>query len=422
MKRLLLIAYRFPPAQVASSTRLSNFYREALAVFDEVVVLTSDLHDIWTRDPQLEEPPSTTLFKVPTRDHRWWKHHFFPDQSPNSYSKTSKSSGLSSYLALAKESRPFHLLIGDGGMTYIRKGIQKGKELVQKFEITHLFSSYRPLADHQIAARILQDFPHLHWMADFRDLHIDPYRKNVLLAQWQLNRNRKMLTSATCISTVSKSLKRELQTLHPNVHILYNGIGKAHPGPAPHQRDLPTFSYTGSLNEPHLWRAFQRFLGAVQRLSRKHAWNPDQFSFLYRGKDHKEVAKWAATYELLDYCNIGGLESRKKIYGLQARSTVNVLFSWSDPNQSSGILTTKLFEYLAAGRPILAIIDGRKDEEIEKWVEKYGKGTCISDQQEDASIDLWIQKTIEHPPKSLHIHRLPPEAFWENALPQEWVN
>jgi len=58
---------------------------------------------------------------------------------------------------------------------------------------------------------------------------------------------------------------------------------------------------------------------------------------------------------------------------IQRKSQLNLLLSWSSPSLK-GILTGKLYEYLAAGNPILSIINGTKDEELETIFEKCQAG------------------------------------------------
>jgi hypothetical protein len=57
-------------------------------------------------------------------------------------------------------------------------------------------------------------------------------------------------------------------------------------------------------------------------------------------------------------------------WALQQKSHVNLLFSWSKQD-SKGILTAKVYEYLGARRPILAIMEGEEEKELEEMISDY---------------------------------------------------
>ncbi len=58
---------------------------------------------------------------------------------------------------------------------------------------------------------------------------------------------------------------------------------------------------------------------------------------------------------------------------IQSKSHINLLLSWTEENRT-GIITGKFFEYLAAKNPILAIINGKKDKEIENIFSRLNAG------------------------------------------------
>ena len=199
--KLLIIYYNFPPVKVPGAVRIANFYREACKYFGAVHAITSANRYRLQQDPDLETG-CRHITEVPAYDLR---RLTLP-----------KNKGNTPYLSGQQQKRPFvlflrrlvnsfplNILIGDGGAYYIWRGYQAGKKLVEQEGITHVFSTFRPYSDHIIAYLLKRRFPQLVWVADFRDLHVDPVLRNVLWPNFQKRCNRWVLRRADVVSTVS---------------------------------------------------------------------------------------------------------------------------------------------------------------------------------------------------------------------------
>jgi hypothetical protein len=73
-----------------------------------------------------------------------------------------------------------------------------------------------------------------------------------------------------------------------------------------------------------------------------------------------------------------GMLSREEAERIQHRSHVNLLLTYST-DALQGNLTGKLYDYLAARRPILVVINGPKDTEIESLIESLSAGAVVYD-------------------------------------------
>ena len=151
-----------------------------------------------------------------------------------------------------KESFPFNIFLDEGSLLYILASYRSAKEHINENNITHIYSSYRPYADHLICYLLKRQFPDLFWIADFRDPHVDSNRKNVLFPALQHWVNRFILKRANRVVTVSNGLSKYLRQYHDNVVVLRNGIG-AHYNPVLwHDARLKNkflITYTGTLYE-----------------------------------------------------------------------------------------------------------------------------------------------------------------------------
>ena len=67
---------------------------------------------------------------------------------------------------------------------------------------------------------------------------------------------------------------------------------------------------------------------------------------------------------------------------VQAAAQINLLLSWNSPGLQ-GILTSKVFEYLQARVPILALVNGAKDLELEELLQRYSPASTIAYPHDD---------------------------------------
>lgn len=388
LKDLLILAYYFPPVHVVGAIRLFHFHHEAKDYFKDVHVLTSSNTQLMRQDASLETH-SPNIQSIPTLDLRRFSLYKKKRPSPH-VSTTIKQKSIFRWFQKAMDSFPFSLLLADGGLVYIYLSYQKGKKLVREGKISHLFSSFRPQADHIVAHLLKRKFPQLYWIADFRDLPIDPIRNNVFWPKWQARWQHFLLKKANIVTTVSKGLLTHLQRLHHHTYLLPNGIASA--PISPQVLPLPTkftISYTGSLY-PELQSPTPLFAALRQLLDDEFiSWKNIQL--IYAGKDGAYWDQLIQAHQLESINLNKGLVSYAEAQQLQRQTHLNLLLSWSF-QASKGILTAKLYDYLAAGRPIIAIVNGERDVEFEELTEKLRAGRNFY--SEDQGIDTVISKYV----------------------------
>jgi len=323
-------------------------------------------------------------------------------------------------LARLTDSFPFNLLWGDGGLVYILAGYRRGKQLVEREGVTHLFSSFRPIADHAIAALLKRRFPQLVWIADYRDLPVNRALDNVCWPRLQHAWQRRLLRRADLVTTVSEGLARQLRRYHPRVYVLPNGIGDFPDGLPPTPRSSKfTIAYIGSLY-PDVQDG-RPLLRSLRRLMAAGLIDRQQLQLVVAGRDNACWRRWARACQLEDCLLDLGFLPRAEALALQRRSHINLWLSWSlGPDQ--GILTAKLYEYLAARRPILGLVNGTKDEEIDALFGRLRH--CLLQYELHADPDLLDTFLAEHylrwtkglpPPESIDAAGL--AAFsWEQRM------
>jgi len=298
-----------------------------------------------------------------------------------------KNDGPPSFLVRLLNSFPFNILIGEGGLFYIWKGYKKGVQLVRDRQITHLYSSFRPWSDHLIAFLLKQKFPHLHWVADFADLHIVPGFPNLLFPSLQRRINQTLIRRADLVTTVSHGLIEQLRPFHAKIHLIRNSLPipvTSFAPPTPHPS--PTFDlvYTGSLYGK---RSGVLLFKVLHELIEKKIINEEKVKLIYAGKDGATFQHQMAPFGLTHLICNRGLLSPAEAWELQRTSQINLLFTWSDP-RFKGWLTSKLYDYLFAQRPILALVNGPFDEEFEGMVGQIAPSYCAF--ETDTGLADWL--------------------------------
>lgn len=363
MSNLLMIAYKFPPMHNTSCVRTWALYSHFKEYFDKVVVIsTSNRHILRNEAVEMED---AVVYDAPTYDYRTLLQG--NTSKPSAVKNDVAHSKIGTIFQKLSASFPTLYIFGEGGVKYIRNAVTIGNELIERYGITHVFSTFTPYADHIIAYRFKKRFPELCWIADFRDLHIDPTQNNLLWKGMQVRRNKKILGLADIVTTVSDGLAENLAQFHPNVYTLRNGIDI---NTNRHYRIVAdhafTICYTGSMFGE--MRDPRPVFKAVQDLIVSGEVQPEEILLEYAGKDGHIWESLITEYNLEACSRINGVVSRARALEMQSTSAVNLLLTYSTP-ELKGNMTGKVYEYLGSGRPLIILVNGDYDAEIDKLTE-----------------------------------------------------
>lgn len=378
--KFLFLSYKAPPINHPGAIRLFHLAVNLLKSGMKVYFQTSTNQHFFPQDDALKLS-RTPMNYIDTRDIR-----SITQQS--TIPAKDKEKAITAFLHRLYHAYPFILFTGDGGWTYIRRGKSQASRLIEQEKITHIFSSYRPWADHVIAYRLKKKYPHLIWIADFRDRAVDPIRMDVWWLGLQRWWQRRVLKRVDLLITVSEGLAQHFREDHPQVTVVRNGMPSAPHGflTAPVSSHF-TIMYTGAIY-PALQQADLLF-SALRRLINAGQINPAHVELHYAGKDGEIWQSWARKYSLAYLCVQHGFISSTEAHRLQQKSQLNLLLSWSAPNYG-GIMTAKLGSYLAAGRPILGLLNGPNDPELRAAVEETGAGKLFLTHEPPEDVELFL--------------------------------
>lgn len=369
---ILQIAYYFPPIKTVGTLRNARFAKNALQYWDKHYVIST----VHTEVFDLENLGflESSIIRVPSYDFRFlfWRLRRI---KATYFSAALKQNGSVRILRRLLDSFPFNVLWGDGGLWYIVKAYKQAKALIQKEGISHLYSSFRPLSDHFLAYLLAKRFPHLIWIADFRDVPVDPLLHNVYWPGFQHWILRKIFRRAQFFTTVSTGLAQHLEWHYQRpVKVMYNA-----PLVAQGERVFKqvfsqfTIAYTGSLYpEQNAVQLFQ----AIQALIQEGKIPPRSITLLTCGKDGPVWEHRAAEFGLKSILENRGVIPHTDALSIQHSAQLNLLLSWNSPGLQ-GILTSKVFEYLQARVPILTLVNGDKELELEALLHTYSPHTLV---------------------------------------------
>ena len=413
MKRnaALLIHYYFPPIHSIGCKRNFAFAQEWLQHLDTVKVLTTSNRECLPFD-ELERIDDFDIMPLATNDYRTRASR---SKKKSIHFTESQKSGLLAQVAIkAINTYPINRWYGEGGRSYIKNGIEQGIQFLDKHPSAYIYSSFRPYSDHFIAAQLAQLYPQTRWIADFRDADVDPLYQLYLHKGWQQRFNRKILKLADKVVTVSDGVTDNVSEYHNNVKTVRNGVTLRK---EEKHYEKYTIAYTGSLYGDH--RDPMPLLKGVKECIDLGKISRDTFQLIYAGKDGQHYAQLVKKVGLSSLLIDKGLVSSGESLMIQSRSHCNLMMTSATPGYT-GILTGKFYEYLGAANPILCLINGIKDGEIEHFFTQYELGHLHSTEEDNLEIlKEWIVKHYHLWNQSQSVTRINTDSI-KNTL--SWSN
>ena len=252
--------------------------------------------------------------------------------------------------------------------------IKAGDDLLQPEDIDAMISSSSPVTSH-IIAKELKNKHKIPWVADLRDLwtqnHSYPYGNIRKFFEQKLE--LRTLHSADALVTVSSLWADELSTLHrrKKTYTITNGFDpdKMSKGQAELTPNF-TITYTGQIytgkQDP------SKLLTAIQDLISDGTINPNDIEVRFYGPEYELLAKEIEEYRMSDIVKQCGIIPREISFEKQRESQLLLLLNWEDQREK-GVFPSKIFEYLAAQRPILAT-GGFGDDVVKRILDETGAG------------------------------------------------
>jgi hypothetical protein len=424
---ILFLSYYYPPIHSIATKRNHNISINCQKYFYKVFVFTTKNSRFLAKNTENTE--GVILESIFTFDYRTLAYWFSRKEQKESthFSEQTKQNPFIQFFAVRLlNSFPFNLLFHEGGIIYTLICFFKAVRLIKKENITHIYSSFRPYSDHFTAYLLKIFFPKLFWIADFRDLHIEPQYRYVVFEPFQHWCNKQILKKANIVTTVADGLAKNLTRYTSKVKVLRNSIDSKDLIFEKKPFERFTISYTGSMYGDTY--RFEILLEIIQKLINLNILNKDNFQILYAGKDTHTWLQWINRFGLTDYFESKGSISLTDAINIQRNSHLNLVFATAKP-ESTGQLSGKLYEYFAAKNPIIVLIEGIQDLEFETIMDELNAGIVVYNHRSHSELEAFVLekfnqwKDIGDVKSTINIEKLN-EYSWEYQVQKfiEYIN
>ncbi|GAA0871073.1 glycosyltransferase family 4 protein [Gangjinia marincola] len=413
MQKVLIITYYWPPAGGPGVQRWLKFASYLPQFGITPIIYTPQNPSYPIVDDQLinEVPKGIEVIKEPIKE-PYRKAALFSQKDAKTISsgiipKQEKQSLLQKSLLFIRG----NFFIPDARKAWVAPSVKFLSQYLVQHKIESIITTGPPHSLHLIGLQLKKHL-NVNWIADFRDpwTAISYHSELKLLPQAKkrhLNLEKEVLQSAHHIITTSFSTQREFQqkTLQP-VALITNGYEKE-ADPGVNLDSKFSLVHIGSLlsnrNPTVLWKV-------LRELIKDNPAFAEAFQLRMAGKVSQEVLNVIEEYQLNPYLKLDGYISHKEALTVQQSAQVLLLIE-ADTKATRAIIPGKLFEYIAAKRPILAI--GPKVWDVQHIIDETQSGSVLDYQDYDvlkkSLLDYFKlyqqQKLISHSKSTLKYHR-----------------
>ncbi|WP_238388041.1 glycosyltransferase family 4 protein [Hymenobacter sediminis] len=368
--RLLVLTYYWPPSGGAGVQRSLKFVKHLPQFGVEPTVITVDpsqgAYPVLDHSLAADVPPQVRVIRTSTFEPFDSYKRLTGKQVPyGGFVGESKTSRLQRLFKFVRG----NLFIPDARRGWNRYALQAVADLLAAGEeFDAVLTSSPPHSTQLIGLELKRRFG-LRWLADMRDPWTDIYYYKELnhtpLARWLDARyERQVLEQADAVLVTSPHTKRlflgkSKQIAADKIQVVPNGYDeddfRAVSTPPP---DALLITHTGTISETY---HVEQLLAACAECARRHHEVPLRLRFV--GKVSDGLRQQVVAAGLGEQTEFVPFVPHDESVGYLLRSTV-LLMAIPDVANNLGILPGKVFEYLAAGKPILCVGPAGSDADL----------------------------------------------------------
>lgn len=401
-KNILIITYYWPPSGGAGVQRwlkMSGYLADSFQV--HVYAPEHPFYSIVDASLEEDVDPRLTIIKRPI-----WepyklaniiskKNKVYQKGNLESHDKRSVMAQLSVFIRA-------NFFIPDARIAWVRPSTRFLTRYIRRNNIETIITTGPPHSIHLIGLHLKRKMANLQWLADFRDpwTEID-YFENLSLTQRSLRKYRRLeltvLREADEVIAVAPSLSERLEEMSGRpIRTILNGFDAKDFEATDEKSEALTMVYTGAINQdrnqPFLWECLERMCVTHQAFR-------DHFRLKLIGTiDGAVTEQIAALPYLSERTEFMGYMSHKDAIQAMFQAQILLLLINKTANKK-GILTGKLFEYLATGRRILCI--GPKEGDVDRILSDSKAGHVVEYDDKKGLV-----YTLEHYLREYEIHSL----------------
>jgi len=399
MKKVLMVVYNYPPLAGMGMLRSLKFAKYLPDFGWKPTILTVSTSAVrhihsqyWVCDESEGNLPGVDIIRTKFISINSLRSYF----SSISLSSSRKISPVnlenSNTSALKKNIRKIissiwnnWILFPDSVIGWYPFAVGRAIEYVKRHNVDMIFSTSLPGTSH-IIANTVSKRTGIPWVADFRDPWSQAHYNKRSKPRGKIDRliETRTLNRADALVTVSEPLRQQLVKIHRNLvdksFVIYNGYDsddymRFNPEPNKYFNII----FTGRMYDidfSETDRTPALLFKALAELFDGAEVDRNKVRFEIYGEYPPELKQMISKYQLQDVVRCLGSVAFRESFAVQQRATILLLLNWDDSAQK-GILTGKVFEYLGARRPILAIPFYNKG--VDDILQTTNAGTTITE-------------------------------------------
>jgi hypothetical protein len=254
--------------------------------------------------------------------------------------------------------------------------VKKGREIIEKEKIDIIFSTYNPSLPHLIASKLHQQTG-IPWVADYRDLwsHYPNSRKTQPFQFFEERWEKRVIRKCDLLTSVSDPLVKDLEAFHSKKGaVVYNGFDEYNLKDKVFPTSKFTITFTGLIYTTRMDPT--ALFEALSELKREGIITSNDIEVRFFGKYvYYDPAILSHKYDLEGIIKTYGFVPFEESIQKQEESSVLLLLAWND-RRSEGVLTSKIFDYMGAGKPILAI--AYQGGDLDQLLRDSGTGIVVN--------------------------------------------
>lgn len=386
MKKVLIITYYWPPSGGAGVQRWVKFAKYLSRMDVETYVLTVDPK--YATYPQIDKslskdiPESVKVFHTKSFE----LYSLYKKISSN---KEVPYGGFVNTKKLNSKEKILRFIRGNFFLPDPRRGwnkfaLKEAKKIILANNIETVITTSPPHSTQLIGLKLKRQL-NVKWIADFRDPWTDIYYYKLLYPTklaTAINKynEKKILKYSDNILTVSQDLKRlfssKLNNIEEKIKVIPNGFDSEEFSDLKNeiQTDVFCISYVGTISNDY---SIEGLVEGIKQLPENIKTN---IKLRFIGKISSEHVEKLNGIGLKGQLEILGYVEHSKAISYMISSNILLLIIPNVEN-NKGILTGKLFEYLASNRPILFL--GPVNGDAAKIIEETKSGIICSYSDKD---------------------------------------
>lgn len=397
-EKVLILTYYWPPSGGPGVQRWLKFCRYLPEFGFEPIVLTVDpgqaTYPIADASLLKEVPAHLRVYTTSTREpYALYKRIMRRTQVPYSGFANEQNTGVGSTVSRFLRG---NLFVPDARVGWNRFALQQARKLIQEENIPYLITTSPPHSTQLVGLKLKKEFPQLRWIADLRDPWTDIFYYKDLLHLPMIRRKdrqleKQVLAQADTVVTVSNFISNMFvqkvgEEYAARFKVVYNGYDSDDFKEVPPRIKADTFTlaYVGTLADSY---RLDGLIHAIKMLK------PEYFSRIRLHFTGQICDTWrnALQENFPGKVEFSGHTDHKTAIARMHTADM-LLLVIPDTSQNQGILTGKLFEYMAAGRIVVGL--GPPKGEAASILEDTRAGVMF-DYANAGEIAAFIEKCME---------------------------